>query len=266
MIRMFVLSLSCLFIAPLVSHGLWWQLRDQPRSWADANWSSSGVLPPAAASDVAAVYVMAGRTGRWKGIFAHHSWIVVKPRGAAKYTRYEVVGWGRALRVDAYAADGRWYGNTPETLLTLTGEAAERAIPAIERAVGEYPHRGAGAYVVWPGPNSNTFVAAVARSVPDLAPALLPTAIGKDFAGWPAYAGTSPSGTGLQVSIGGLLGVTLAWIEGVEVNLLGLVAGLDVRRPALKVPGWGRVGLPIGWFSFPDAVALTEPDNGASGR
>lgn len=242
MLRLLPRLLLVLFLLPLASHGLWWQLHDHPRSWSEANWSSAGILPPARATPQAIVHVMAGRTGRWKGIFAHHTWIVVKPAGADRYTRYDVVGWGRALRVDAYAADGRWYGDTPRILLTLSGDEAARAIPAIRRAVVAYPHAGAGAYVIWPGPNSNTFVATIARQVPELAPALLPTAIGKDFAGWPVYAGTTPSGTGGQISLGGLLGLTLGWVEGLEINVLGLVAGIDVRRPALKLPGWGRIG------------------------
>jgi hypothetical protein len=70
---------------------------------------------------------------------------------------------------------------------------------------------------------------------------LLPTAIGKDYA-WPFFAGTAPSGEGVQLSLGGLLGVTVGWVEGLEINVLGLVAGMDVRRPALKLPGWGRLG------------------------
>ena len=37
-------------------------------------------------------------------------------------------------------------------------------------------------------------------------------------------------------------GVTLGWTEGIEVNILGAVAGLDIRRPALKLPGFGRIG------------------------
>ena len=49
----------------------------------------------------------------------------------------------------------------------------------------------------------------------------------------------------MQLGIGGLAGLTVAWIEGLEVNVLGLVAGLDLRRPALKLPGFGRIGLPI---------------------
>ena len=95
-----------LFLVPLATHAVWWQLQDHPRSWSEANWSSSGVLPPPARSKEAVVHVLAGRTGRWKGIFAHHSWIVIKAKGASRYTRYEVVGWGRPVRIDAYAADG----------------------------------------------------------------------------------------------------------------------------------------------------------------
>jgi hypothetical protein len=36
--------------------------------------------------------------------------------------------------------------------------------------------------------------------------------------------------------------MTAAWREGIEVNIIGLVFGVDVRRPAIKLPGIGRVG------------------------
>jgi len=201
------------------------------------------VLPPAAQVRDAVVHVLAGRTGRWKGVFAHHTWLVVKPRGASRYTRFDVVGWGQPVRVDNYPADGRWFGDTPVVLTTLRGEAAERAIPRIRDAVAAYPYSTAGSYGVWPGPNSNTFIAYIARTVPEIAGGLLPTAIGKDYSPWPQFIALTPSGTGVQLSLAGLLGVSVGWIEGVEVNLLGLVAGIDVRRPALKIPGWGRIGM-----------------------
>ena len=47
----------------------------------------------------------------------------------------------------------------------------------------------------------------------------------------------------MQLSVLGAVGVLLAADEGVEINLLGLVFGLDVLRPALKLPGIGRVGM-----------------------
>ena len=232
-------------VLSLVTHALWWQLQPHPRSWADADWSSAGLLAPASATAEPIVHVLAGRTGRWKGIFAHHTWIVIKPARASRYQRFEVVGWGRPVRVDAYAPDGRWFGDTPQIVLTLRGADAARAIPRIRDAIAAYPHTQVGSYVVWPGPNSNTFVATVARSVPELAPALLPTALGKDFAGWPIFAGRTPSGTGVQLSFGGVAGISVGWIEGFELNVFGLVTGIDVRRPALKLPGWGRIGVPV---------------------
>ena len=52
----------------------------------------------------------------------------------------------------------------------------------------------------------------------------------------------SPSGTGVQVSLFGLLGVLAGVEEGVELNLMTLTFGVDVKRPALKLPIVGRVG------------------------
>ena len=67
------------------------------------------------------------------------------------------------------------------------------------------------------------------------------TAIGKDYLPIDRIVSTTPSGTGVQVSLLGLLGVIAGPDEGLELNVLGLVTGVDVRRPALKLPGIGRV-------------------------
>jgi hypothetical protein len=45
------------------------------------------------------------------------------------------------------------------------------------------------------------------------------------------------------VSLLGVLGLTVGLDEGVEMNLLGLSLGVDVLRPALRLPGVGRVGM-----------------------
>ncbi|MFZ5733876.1 MAG: DUF3750 domain-containing protein, partial [Pseudomonadota bacterium] len=45
--------------------------------------------------------------------------------------------------------------------------------------------------------------------------------------------------------LGGYLGLTVGWIEGIELNVFGAVLGLDIRRPALKLPGIGRLGMSI---------------------
>ena len=79
------------------------------------------------------------------------------------------------------------------------------------------------------------------RAIPEVGVILPPNAIGRDFRPWP-YVGLTDSGTGVEVNLWGVLGVKLGWVEGVEINVLGLVAGLDLRHPGMKVPGYGRVG------------------------
>ena len=101
-----------------------------------------------------------------------------------------------------------------------------------------------GSYTVWPGPNSNTFLAHVARNVPELRLDIPPTAIGKDYRRWYEPFARSPSGTGFQVSLLGLAGLMLGLEDGLEVNFLGLSFGVDFRPPALRLPGLGRAELP----------------------
>jgi hypothetical protein len=72
---------------------------------------------------------------------------------------------------------------------------------------------------------------------------LPPTAIGKDFPYDDRWVGLTPSRTGIRLSLDGYLGFTAGWVEGLEVNFLGAVFGLDLRRPAIKLPGLGRIGL-----------------------
>lgn len=245
MLRRLWLGFVLLFLVPLATHAAYYRLKGWPPSWSEADWSSAGILPGARTQPEAVVHVMAARVGNWRGIFAHHTWLVLKPANADRYTRYDVVGWGQPVRRDVRAADGRWYGNAPEILITLRGDAARDAIPLITAATQDYRYQQTGTYNAWPGPNSNTFIAHLAQRAPILAPALLPTAIGKDWRG-PVFLGNTISGTGAQVSLGGLLGLSAGVAEGFEINVLGLVAGIDIMRPAIKLPGWGRLGLSPG--------------------
>ncbi len=68
------------------------------------------------------------------------------------------------------------------------------------------------------------------------------TAIGKDYLGRTTFVAKSPSGTGFQVSVFGVLGLLAAVEEGFEINLLGLTLGIDPLGLALKLPGIGRLG------------------------
>ena len=242
--RFSLLGFMLLFALPLGAHALvQWNTADWTRSWNAADWSSTGTLPPPAVNKAAMVRIYAARVGRWRGIFAVHSWIVVKEEGASSFERFDKVGWGQPIRRNAYAPDGRWYGNEPSIVFAADGEEARALIPKIRQAVEDYPYGHAGDYRVWPGPNSNSFVASVVAAVPEMGASLPPTAIGKDFPVDGTWFGLAPSRTGIRLSLGGYGGFTLAWVEGIEFNILGAVAGLDVRRPGIKLPGFGRIGI-----------------------
>jgi hypothetical protein len=217
--------------------------RGWPENWKVASWQSAGTIPEAASVPEATVMVLSSRTGRWKSIFAEHMSIIVKAKGASQWTRYDVVGWGNPVRKNAYAADARWYGNVPREIFKLQGDAAARIIPAIENSIANYPHQKRGTYTVWPGPNSNTFVAWVARNTPGFDLELPPVAVGKDWLSSGFATAVAPSKTGWTVSVGGFVGGTLAWEEGVEFHLLGSTIGIDINDAALKLPALGKLSL-----------------------
>jgi hypothetical protein len=244
-VRKFVFVVLMLLLAPIGVSAIKYVLGDRSVDWQSADRSSAGLLPPPAAHPEALVRVYAARTVRWRGIFAVHTWIVVKQPNASRYTRYDYTAWGEPIRVNGFAADGRWFGDMPQTIAAADGEAAAAMIPRIQSAIDGYKLRAYGDYRAWPGPNSNTFVAAVMSAVPELRTALPPTAIGKDFPYGGEVFGFTPSGTGIRATLGGYLGLTVGWVEGFEINFLGAVFGIDIRRPALKLPGLGRLGVSV---------------------
>jgi hypothetical protein len=85
---------------------------------------------------------------------------------------------------------------------------------------------------------------AVLSAVPELEAVLPPTAIGKDYPYEGDWFGPTPSRTSIYASLGSYLGLTIGWVEGLEINFFGAVLGFDIRRPALKFPGIGRLGVP----------------------
>lgn len=215
-----------------------------PTHWSQARRDSAEIAPSPETTPEAVVQVYAARAWSWRGIFGVHTWIAVKQPDAPHYHRFEVMGWqlrysGTAVRVTNGNPDGYWFGSKPDLLRDIRGAEAEALIPRITAAAQSYPH--ASTYRVWPGPNSNTFTAHIARQVPELRLDLPPTAVGKDFIPEGGIFAEAPSGTGYQVSLFGLAGVMLALEEGVEVNLLGLTLGVDIKNPALKLPGVGRI-------------------------
>jgi len=214
------------------------------RDWRTASREPAGLAPDPAATPEPVVQVYAARTIGWRGSFGVHTWIAVKPAGAAQFTVHELMGYqtrrtGNGVRSSQRAADMYWFGNRPWVLADVRGPGVEAVIERLGVAVADYSY--AGVYRLWPGPNSNTFVADVLRAAPELRIDLPATAIGKDFLG-PRLVAKTPSGTGAQISLFGVIGVLVGWVEGVEVNLGGLIFGVSPTRLAIKLPLLGTVG------------------------
>ncbi len=215
------------------------------QSWRTASREPAGLAPDPATTSEAVIQVYAARAIEWQGKLGVHPWIAVKRTGAPRFTVHELMGYqtrrtGNGVRSTERAADMYWFGNRPWVLADLRGPGVDAVIDRIEAAVADYPH--AGSYRVWPGPNSNTFIAHVLRAAPELRVDLPALAVGKDYLG-PWFVARSPSGTGGQVNLFGLAGLLVGWEEGVEVDLIGLTFGVNPVRFAVKLPGFGNLGL-----------------------
>jgi hypothetical protein len=203
-----------------------------------------GLAPDPARTHEAVVQVYGARTMGVKGLFGVHTWVAVKPTDAPAWTVYEIIGWrlrwsDSALVIRSREPDAPWFGAPVELYADKRGKGVDELIKRIDKAARAYPY--AKTYTLWPGPNSNTFTAWIARSVPELQVDLPATAVGKDYIG-STFVSTAPSGSGFQFSVAGLLGVAAGPVEGFELNLLGLNFGAN--GSGLKLPLVGKVALP----------------------
>lgn len=221
---------------------------DRHTSWWSLSRDSSAQAPDLMETEDAIIQVYAARAVRWRGTLGVHTWIATRRSDQDYYQRLEVMGYAlrwsnESVQIRQGDPDRYWYGNRPQLLREIRGgEEVDRLIDRIHRAATEYPHNHR--YSVWPGPNSNTFIAHLARKVPELALEMPSTAIGKDYLPEGGFFQKPPSGSGLQLSLNGLFGLVLAPEEGIELNILGLTAGVDFSPLALKLPGVGRIGYP----------------------
>jgi hypothetical protein len=97
---------------------------------------------------------------------------------------YELIGWRQRsglplIRIEKDLPDRYWYGERPRLLKDIRGTRAEKLIPAIDQAARSYPWPTT--YKAFPGPNSNTFTAWIAKKVPELGLNLPFTAIGSGY-------------------------------------------------------------------------------------
>lgn len=211
-------------------------------NWRTANRESAKIAPLPNEYKDAVVQVYAARAYGWRGLFAVHTWIAIKDKDARKYKVYQVLGWRSffgqlPLSIQEDIPDRMWFGQKPDILQDIRGVMAEKIINKIDHVARSYPWQRH--YVLWPGPNSNTFTAYMARKIPELHFVMPPIAVGKDYLGlWRIYA-KAPSCTGYQISLYGIFGILLAKEEGLEINIFGLIFGFNFKKPALVLPGIG---------------------------
>lgn len=155
-------------------------------NWRTASREPAGIAPKPDQEKSAVIEFYAADAFSWRGWFAVHTWIAIKPENASDYTVYEVVGWRvrrglPALReYQTSTPDRYWYGAKPDKILSITGDKATQLIPKISEAISRYPW--ANEYTLVPGPNSNTFPAWVGLQVPELGLDMPFRAIGSGYA------------------------------------------------------------------------------------
>lgn len=152
--------------------------------WRTASRAPAGLAPDPLQTPEAVVQAYAARAWGWRGWFAVHTWVATKRSDAVTYTVYEVIGWRQhrglpVLRIETDLPDRLWYGERPELLVDHRGPGVDALIDAIDRAAHAYPWPRT--YHVFPGPNSNTFTAWLARQVPGLDLDLPFAAIGSGY-------------------------------------------------------------------------------------
>lgn len=211
-------------------------------NWQTASRTSADIAPKPEKYADAVVQVYAARTYSWRGLLAVHTWLAAKAKNAKQYKVYQVIGWLKyfglpALSIKEDLPDRYWFGQKPILLKDVRGKDAEKIIAVLDQTVKSYPY--SNHYYYWPGPNSNTFITYLSRNIPELHFAMPSIAIGKDFLGNTTFWQRAPSDTGYQFSFYGILGILVAKTEGLEINILGLVFGINPQSFAIILPGAG---------------------------
>ena len=157
-------------------------------------WATSLALEPDAVGEAlapdpatypeAVIQVYGADVWGFRGNFAIHTWVAVKDRDESDYTIYQVIGWrqrrGRPVLSISEGNPARpWFGSPPILLHERRGPRAEPLVERVRNAVAGYPF--ANDYRMWPGPNSNSFIAWIGLEVPELELNLPAKAIGQSW-------------------------------------------------------------------------------------
>ena len=217
------------------------------QDWRTADRSSAGMAPDPRSERQAVVQVYAARAFNWRGALGVHTWIAAKPRDGDYYTVHQVMGW-RALPEPA----GGYFdtGHSRSAVVRSPSRAARGfarqagggSNSAYRSGRGELPFRPRIQFMAGPqqqylyrpcGPRGALSSAWICPTPPS-ARTFSPTE-----ASWRARPAAPADNSPSTVCFG----VTVAREEGLELNILALNFGIDLLRPAVKLPGIGRIGM-----------------------
>lgn len=179
----------------------------------------------------------------WYTRFADHCWVDFKDdRGwwRAEWNRHTPEVQLHEMVGEVARADVRWEMKVQVHSVT-GGEDAKEIAARIHRRAREYPYQDR--YHAFPGPNSNTFVAWLAREC-GIHVELPTTALGEHYVAT-FRAGLTTTGTGLEVETYPL-GIEVGLKEGACVYLFGLPIGVGIWPPSVKLPFLPAI--PLGFF------------------
>lgn len=156
------------------------------KDWRTASRESAGIAPDPAVRREAVLQVYGASTWGWRGWFAIHTWFAAKSTNENGYTVYEVIGWRQrrglpVVRIEKDLPDRYWFGERPRLIKEYRGAGVDALIASVDKAAKSYPWPDT--YKAFPGPNSNTFTAWIAKEVPQLELELPYSAIGSGYDG-----------------------------------------------------------------------------------
>lgn len=142
------------------------------------------IAPDPVTNSEAIVQVYGADVWGVRGRFAIHTWVATKDVNEPTYTIYQVIGWrlrreGTAVSITQDTPNKPWFRSPPVLLHEVRGQQAADLVPKVAQAVLDYPYDKE--YVMWPGPNSNSFTQWIALEVPGLGLTLPAKAIGKNW-------------------------------------------------------------------------------------
>ena len=169
----------------------------------------------------------------WVARFAKHTFVDYRADVKSSWRRIEIVNSRSGILHhtidDKQAHSPQRWGERVHVLSQSDGSQNPHFVRDIALFAKEYDQ---SVYRVWPGPNSNTFAEKLCRKIKGIDANLHHNAVGKEHG---FYIGKTAGGTGVELQTP-IVGASLGLREGVEVNIIGLSAGVSISPFRVKIP------------------------------